>query len=170
MHNLNLTINMAAHGMASGINFFIMTTFEPLKPSEIDIAIKMMQKFYLIDNYNIDIEVTENLFQEFISNENLGKCWLIYTDNEIVGYVIITYIFSFEYKGKLAFFEELFLLESVRGQGIGKLAIDFVKQQAKLQNVKMMYLEVENHNEIAQKLYLANDFVIHNRKIMKFKF
>ena len=33
----------------------------------------------------------------------------------------------------------------------------------------MMYLEVENHNEIAQKLYLANDFEIHNRKIMKFK-
>lgn len=36
-------------------------------------------------------------------------------------------------------------------------------------NVKLVYLEVENHNEKAQKLYLANDFEIHNRKILKHK-
>ena len=147
-----------------------MITFEPLKPSKIEIAVELMQQFYAIDNYPIDVAVTKNLFDEFIANDNLGKCWLILVDDEIIGYVIITYIFSFEYKGKLAFFEELFIHESARGQGIGKLAIDFVKQQARFQKVKMMYLEVENHNEIAQKLYLANDFVIHNRKIMKFKF
>ena len=147
-----------------------MITFEPLKSTKIEIAVELMQQFYAIDNYPIDVDVTKNLFEEFIANDNLGKCWLILADHEIVGYVIITYIFSFEYKGKLAFFEELFIRESARGQGIGKLAIYFVKQQSRFQNVKMMYLEVENHNEIAQKLYLANDFVIHNRKIMKFKF
>jgi GNAT superfamily N-acetyltransferase len=129
----------------------------------------MMQDFYEIDNYPIDIEVTKKLFEEFIQNENLGKSWLIYNEEEIVGYAIITYIFSFEYKGKMAFFEELFINENVRGKGIGQKAIEFVKDFAKSQNVKMMYLEVENHNQKAQKLYLTNDFVIHNRKIMKLK-
>jgi GNAT superfamily N-acetyltransferase len=130
----------------------------------------MMQNFYAIDNYPIDIELTKKLFSEFIGDENLGNSWLIYNENEIVGYAIITYIFSFEYKGKMAFFEELFIAENTRGKGIGQKAIEFVKEFAKSQNVKMMYLEVENHNEKAQKLYLANDFVIHNRKIMKYKF
>ena len=147
-----------------------MITFKPLQYSQVDLIIKMMQEFYAIDSYPIDVDVTKNLFNEFISNENLGKSYLIYNDSEIVGYAIITFIFSFEYKGKLAFFEELFIHGSARGKGIGKLAIDFVKREAEKVNVKMMYLEVEKHNKIAQKLYLANDFVIHNRAIMKYKF
>ena len=147
-----------------------MITFKPLPYSKVDVIIKMMQEFYAIDGYPIDVDITKNLFNEFIFNENLGKSYLIYNDSEIVGYAIMTFIFSFEYKGKLAFFEELFIHRSARGKGIGKLAIDFVKLEAEKENVKMMYLEVENHNQIAQKLYLANDFVIHNRKIMKYKF
>ena len=62
----------------------------------------MMQNFYTIDNYPMDIEVAKTLFQEFDTNEHLGKSWLIYSENEIVGYIILTYIFSFEY-GKLLF-------------------------------------------------------------------
>ncbi len=34
----------------------------------------------------------------------------------------------------------------------------------------MLYLEVEEHNENAQKLYLAHDFEVHNRKILKHKY
>lgn len=129
----------------------------------------MMQEFYAIDGYPIDIEVTKKLFEEFIANENLGKSYLIYNGSEIVGYAIITYVFSFEYKGRMAFIDELFICKSARGKGIGKLTIDFIKQEAKKANVKMIYLEIENHNQIAQKLYLANNFLIHNRKIMKLK-
>jgi GNAT superfamily N-acetyltransferase len=147
-----------------------MIKFQNLTISNIETITKMMHDFYAIDNYPIDIEVTKKLFSEFITNKNLGKSWLIYNDDEVVGYAIITYIFSFEYKGKMAFFEELFVTKNARGKGIGQKTIEFVTAFAKNENVKMMYLEVENHNEKAQKLYLANDFVIHNRKIMKYKF
>lgn len=129
----------------------------------------MMHDFYAIDNYPIDIEVSKKLFQEFIYDEKLGKVWLIYIDEIIVGYVILTFVFSFEYKGRIAFLDELYIKESYRGKGIGKNAIDFIKEQASNQNVKLIYLEVENHNEKAQKLYLANDFEVHNRKILKHK-
>jgi GNAT superfamily N-acetyltransferase len=147
-----------------------MIKFQNLTISNIETITLMMRNFYAIDNYPIDIELTKKLFLDFIADENLGNSWLIYDDEEIVGYAIITYIFSFEYKGKMAFFEELFITENARGKGIGQKTIEFVTAFAKTQNVKMMYLEVENHNEKAQKLYLANEFVIHNRKIMKYKF
>jgi GNAT superfamily N-acetyltransferase len=146
-----------------------MVQFKSLETSQIETITKMMQDFYAIDNYPIDIEVSKKLFSEFLSNENLGKSYLIYSENEIVGYIILTFIFSFEYGGKIAFLDELYINETARGKGIGKLAIPFVKQQCEELNVKLIYLEVENHNENAQKLYLANDFVIHNRKLLKFK-
>ena len=146
-----------------------MVQFKSLQKSDIEIVTKMMQDFYAIDNYPIDIETSKKLFHEFIADKNLGKCWLIYHDGEIVGYVILTFIFSFEYKGRIAFLDELYLKETARGKGIGKITIDFIKEQATILNVKLIYLEVENHNEKAQKLYLANDFEIHNRKILKHK-
>jgi hypothetical protein len=84
-----------------------MIHFQQLKNSQINSIVAMMQEFYAIDNYPIDTEVSKKLFKEFISNENLGKAWLIFNDNEIIGYTILTFVFSFEYKGKIAFLERL---------------------------------------------------------------
>ena len=146
-----------------------MTTFKPLEISDIEVITQMMQDFYAIDNYPMDVEVAKKLFQEFISNEHLGKSWLIYTENEIVGYIILTFIFSFEYGGKIAFVDELFIKETARGKGIGKEAIQFIQREVPKLSLKLLYLEVEPHNENAQKLYLAHDFELHNRKLMKYK-
>lgn len=146
-----------------------MTTFKPLEIADISIITQMMQDFYAIDNYPMDVEVTKTLFQEFISNEHLGKSWLIYSENEIVGYIILTFIFSFEYGGKIAFLDELFIKETARGKGFGKEAIQFIQQEVPKLSLKLLYLEVEPHNENAQKLYLAHDFELHNRKLMKYK-
>ena len=146
-----------------------MTTFKPLEIADIEIITLMMQDFYAIDNYPMDVEVTKTLFQEFISNEHLGKSWLIYSENEIVGYIILTFIFSFEYGGKIAFLDELFIKETARGKGFGKEAIQFIQREVPKLSLKLLYLEVEPHNENAQKLYLAHDFELHNRKLMKYK-
>ena len=146
-----------------------MTTFKTLEISDIEVITQMMQDFYAIDNYPMDVEVAKKLFQEFISNEHLGKSWLIYSENEIVGYIILTYIFSFEYGGKIAFVDELFIKETARGKGIGKEAIQFIQREVPKLSLKLLYLEVEPHNENAQKLYLAHDFELHNRKLMKYK-
>ena len=146
-----------------------MINFKPLEIADILIITQMMQDFYAIDNYPMDVEVTKTLFQEFISNEHLGKSWLMYSENEIVGYIILTFIFSFEYGGKIAFVDELFIKETARGKGFGKEAIQFIQREVPKLSLKLLYLEVEPHNENAQKLYLAHDFELHNRKLMKYK-
>lgn len=146
-----------------------MIAFQNLQQKEIPTIVSMMQDFYAIDNYPINIEESKQLFETFIANPNFGKAWLIYQEEEIVGYVILTFIFSFEYKGILAFLDELYIKREHQGKGIGKQAVQFVQQKSSQLNVKMLYLEVEEHNENAQKLYLASDFVNHNRKILKHK-
>ena len=146
-----------------------MITFSNLKNHQIETITTMMEDFYAIDNYPIDLETTKKLFQEFISDENLGKCWLIFMDDEIVGYFILTFIFSFEYKGRIAFLDELFIKEKHQGKGIGKEVLAFIKVQIPKLSLKLLYLEVEHHNENAQKLYIANGFENHNRKLLKYK-
>lgn len=146
-----------------------MTTFQPLETSQIETITSIMRDFYAIDNYPIDVEISKQLFKEFISNENLGKAWLIYDKSEVIGYVILTFIFSFEYQGRIAFIDELYLKETARGKGIGAKTLKFIKEQIAKLSLKLLYLEVEHHNENAQRLYIANDFVIHNRKLLKYK-
>ena len=146
-----------------------MIQFKPLALSDIDTIVDLMQQFYAIDNYPIDIEISKSLFKEFITDENLGKAWLILSENEIVGYVILTFVFSFEYQGKIAFLDELYLTEKARGKGIGSKTIAFILDESKKADLKLLYLEIENHNQNAQKLYLANGFELHNRKLMAYK-
>ncbi|MFV8371074.1 GNAT family N-acetyltransferase [Flavobacterium sp. LB2P74] len=146
-----------------------MIQFKPLAISDIETIVTLMQEFYAIDNYPINIDVSKALFQEFISNENLGQSWLIVSDTEIVGYIILTFVFSFEYQGKIAFLDELYLTKETRGKGIGSKALEFILNESPKLSLELVYLEVEQHNEKAQKLYLAHDFEVHNRKLMKYK-
>lgn len=146
-----------------------MITFQILQQKQIPTIVSMMQDFYAIDNYTIDVAESKQLFEIFIANPNLGKVWLIYQEKEIIGYVILTLVFSFEYKGILAFLDELYIKNDHQGKGFGKQAVRFIQKESSQLNVKMLYLEVEQHNENAQKLYLAHDFEVHNRKILKYK-
>ena len=78
-------------------------TFKPIRKNDIDAAVAMMQDFYAIDGYPINPAVSKMLFEEFIENEGLGKGWLIYSDNTIVGYVILTFRNSRLYNTDICF-------------------------------------------------------------------
>lgn len=145
-----------------------MTYFKPILSADCEQICLLMEEFYQIDGYPFNREVSHKLFHEFILDEKLGKAWLIYHQEELVGYVILTFVFSFEYQGKIAFLDELYLKASARGKGIGKETVRFVQGEAAKLSLKIIYLEVETHNQAAQKLYIANDFSIHPRKIMKY--
>jgi len=144
-----------------------MTTFKPLSFSEIDEILQMMKEFYAIDHYPFEIEISIKLFHQFLEDENLGKAWLVLNENEIVGYVILTFVFSFEYQGKIAFLDELYIKNIAQGKGFGKQTLHFIRQEAHKLSLKIIYLEVEPHNHPAQKLYIANDFEEHKRKLFK---
>lgn len=146
-----------------------MIQFKPLQISDVETIVTLMEEFYAIDNYPITLDVSKALFLEFISNENLGKSWLIESDYKIVGYIILTFVFSFEYQGRIAFLDELYVTEIARGKGIGSKALEFVKAESHKLSLKLIYLEVEPHNTKAQNLYLAHGFEMHNRKLMRLK-
>ncbi|MNK07040.1 Acetyltransferase (GNAT) family protein [compost metagenome] len=142
-------------------------TFKPFDTQDITTIVSMMQEFYAIDNYPIDPTITTSMMHEFLENENLGKGWLIINDGQVMGYVILTFVFSFEYKGRIAFLDELFISSKARGMGLGKQALDFIHEEAKGLSLKIIYLEVEGHNEVAKNLYLSKNFTIHDRGLMK---
>ncbi|KAF2518218.1 GNAT family N-acetyltransferase [Flavobacterium salilacus subsp. salilacus] len=126
-----------------------------------------MEEFYGIDNYPINIEKSKNLLKEFILNDMLGSGWLILHEGQTVGYVILTFVFSFEYGGRIVILDELYIRKNERGLGLGSKTLDFIHAQAKLLGIKIIYLEIEDHNEAARQLYLSKNYTLHHRGSMK---
>lgn len=145
-----------------------MLKFEKLTHDHIDLIVGMMQDFYAIDGYDIDPIVSRNNFLTFLQDEKLGQSWLIKEDDLVLGYIIVVYFFSFEFKGRVALLDELYLNADARGKGVGKKAVQFVQEYVQQEGCKLVLLEVEPHNLPAQKLYESQGFDFHPRNIMRY--
>lgn len=136
------------------------------KTADLKEVLHMMEDFYVIDDYPFDKMMTAANLKKFVSNPELGRLWLIICEGEIIGYLVLTFGFSFEFRGRDAFLDELYLKESYRSRGIGSHAVDFVLKQAEELNIKAVHLEVERHNEKGTKLYMRKGFEEHKRALM----
>jgi ribosomal protein S18 acetylase RimI-like enzyme len=143
-----------------------MTRFQLFALTDIRIVLSMMRQFNAIDNYPFDeCERTENL-KLLLDNPDYGKLWIIKKSDSVAGYTFLGFGFSFEFKGRDAFVDELFILPEFQGQGIGKEAIDFIIIEAKKEGVKVLHLEAEHHNERGLRLYRTKGFVDHKRFLL----
>jgi ribosomal protein S18 acetylase RimI-like enzyme len=140
--------------------------FKNAKIKDIDLLLKYMEKFYAIDNYNFDKKITKDCLEEFIGNQILGRIWIIKKDDDAIGYVILTFSYSFEFHGKDAFLDELYLEEEYRNQGIGSKTIEHILVEAKKLGINSIHLETETHNEAGKKIYKKFNFKDHRRALM----
>lgn len=141
-------------------------TFKEASSQDIRRVMAMMASFNAIDDYPFDETLTRENLSNFIQRPDLGRVWMIYTDAMIAGYCILAFGFSFEYKGRDAFIDEIYLGEEFRNKGIGKQVVRFIEDQARQLGVKTLHLEVERHNAKANKIYLDHGFSNNDRMLL----
>lgn len=129
-------------------------------------VIQMMTSFYEIDGYDFDPEIGERNISDFTSNEMLGRLYLIQYKKKNIGYIVLSFGFSFEYRGRDAFIDEFYIEEKFRNLGVGKQTMDFIESESKNLNINAIHLEVESHNEKAKRLYLNSGYKSNNRTLL----
>ena len=129
-------------------------------------CLQMMNDFYQMNDYHFRETEKSRLFEEFIGNDNLGKFWVVTLSGKIIGYIILTFGFSFEYGGRDAFIDELYLKEEFRNRGLGKLILESVEFFAVKHKVKAIHLEVEETNVAGNRLYIKAGFSSNERGLM----
>jgi ribosomal protein S18 acetylase RimI-like enzyme len=98
--------------------------------------------------------------RQLLSDQTLGRVWLIRSGQETVGYLALTFVFSIEFGGRCAFIDELFVDAAHRGRGIGKEAVRQVCEvEGPTLGVRALFLEVSEKNVAASGLYRAIGFV-----------
>jgi diamine N-acetyltransferase len=105
--------------------------------------------------------VTELLLRD----PSLGRAWIIVADGENVGYIVMCFDYSLEYRGRGAWVDEFFVRRSHRNLGIGARALQFFEQHARALGVSVVHLEV-NHENRAIDLYRRLGFEDHQRYLM----
>lgn len=121
--------------------------------SDIQILLQMMKEFARMFGYRFEHNKRNISVSDFIKNENLGVLYLIEYNNKSIGYVALTFGYSFGNYGRDAIIDELFVEENHRNKGIGTVTLNLIEEEAKTIGLKKLYLEVEKYNKAAYELY-----------------
>jgi len=139
---------------------------EPEFSLQQDALVNLMREFYAEEGYGFDAKSQRERILEFVANPAYGALFLIVFDGQIAGYAVLAYGFSFEYGGKDAFIDELFVSEPFRNRGLGSEALIEISDFARSQAVKVLHLETEAENSRAKALYLRHGFVDRSRSLL----
>ena len=116
----------------------------------------------------------EEPFKEFTARKNLtellqnsvyGVAFILSEDFASIGYLVICFDYSLEYRGKGAWIDELFVEPAHRGKGIGTQLLDLAERASRELGAKVLHLEV-NHGNPAIELYRRRGFTDHHRYLM----
>lgn len=132
---------------------------------DLDVVTAMMRKFYVHFGYAFREHGASagpsqrDLIERFVTTPYLGSFWLIEVDGTPAGYAALTYGFSFEFGGRDAFVDELFVDEALRGRGAGATALQQLQARARDLGLVAIHLQTEAYNPRAKRLYEAVGFV-----------
>jgi GNAT superfamily N-acetyltransferase len=140
--------------------------FQLLSDQEIPTLLEMMREFYGQQEMRFDEPAASLAINKVLNNPELAQIYLIFRGTELAGYFALTFCFSFEFHGRFALFDELYLREPYRRQKLGKAVVAFVEDLCRKDGIKALRLEVGRENQPAQSLYLASGFKEDERNLM----
>ena len=142
-------------------------TFQAVTPQDLTELLGMMKELQADDPWScpFDEAVTSRVTEQLLRDPSLGRVWFIVSAGEDVGYIVMAFDYSLEYRGRNAWVDEFFVRRTHRGQGIGTQALDFFTRQAKELGITAVHLEV-NHGNPAIELYRRRGFEDHHRYLM----
>ena len=140
--------------------------FKIAEKSDIETLVEFIREFYEFEHLKFDESIVRTALAKILDDDSLGRVWLIQHGDEAIGYVVLTFGYSLEFRGRDAFIDELYIRESYRGQGVGMSVIQFIESVSPSLGIQALHLEVERKNTAAQNLYRKVGFKDHNRYLM----
>ncbi len=127
----------------------------------------MMRAFYDEDRIPFDEARVRRGVDALLADPRNGEAllWLDETAT-VVGYAVIAMGFSLEQGGHFALLDELYLGPAARGRGWGRQALAIIESRARGRGVARLRLEVNHHNELGRRLYLASGYVDDTRDLL----
>ena len=105
-----------------------------------------MKKYRGADESLFDLMKVQRELESLIDDQFSGIVWLIFAEDDIVGYAILTFGFSLKKGGRLAVIDELFIDPRSMDTDAADDAILFIEQQAKCLGARVLIFEFGESN------------------------
>jgi len=90
---------------------------------------------------------------EFLSTPAYGRGWLATRSGVAVGYLLCTFVYSFEHGGLMAEIDELFVAAEYRQQGIGQALLARMRAALAARGCVCLQMQVADGNTRTQGFY-----------------
>lgn len=141
-------------------------TFRVADPSDADTLVEMMRDFNKHERIAFDEREVRDVLTQLFANDSYGLACLLLLDDEVAGYVVITFGFSVEFRGRDALIDELFVKDEFRGRGLASAALRFAEGVCRERGIRALHLEVDRANTRAQSVYTRAGFADHDRYLL----
>lgn len=111
--------------------------------------------YQLLREFSVFIKTPEKFtitLDDFISHKNIYRCVVVIDDNKIVGFATYFNVF-YSWSGKAIYLDDLYVLETYRGKGIGTKLITKVIEAAKVEKCVKIKWQVSKWNSKAIEFY-----------------
>lgn len=133
-----------------------------------------MRAFYAEDNLVFDAQAAADAVRTLLERPELGRIFLLKTagaettakNERFAGYLVVTWGYSLEFRGRFVLLDELYLEPSMRGQGWARRGIQFVDMWSREGGAAAVRLEVNHANKYAKALYERAGFSDDRRDLM----
>lgn len=123
----------------------------------------LIQQYYEYDGITFHRAAIERGLLQLLSHPGYGCAGLISTDDEPIGYFVLTYGFDLEFGGRQATLTDLYVVQSCRRSGLGSAALRFVEELLRAQGIGALELQAERDNHEALAFYQRHGFELHDR-------
>jgi GNAT superfamily N-acetyltransferase len=141
-------------------------TIERARTGDCETILDLMEQFYSGESYPFERARARNALVPLLADPAKGVVFLLRERGGAIGYAVLTLGWSLEYQGLDAFVDELYVVASHRGRGLGSRALDAVEKSCRELGVHALHLEVERDNRAARDLYEKRDYRDNDRLLM----
>jgi GNAT superfamily N-acetyltransferase len=127
---------------------------------------RLVTEYYEHDDHEIDLAVISSAIDAAVGGDIRMHLVIVEVDGEPVGYMALSTGFSMESGGPDGCIDELYLVESMRGRGLGSRMLAHADEVFSGLGVRRIYLEVEKHNPRARSLYADSGYAETDRHLM----
>src|SRR5579875_1482800 len=120
---------------------------------DIDLLVGLMAEFYAEAGYKLNHTHASDAFASILANERLGCVWIIQSEGQDVGHVVLALRYAMEYGGTIACVDDLYVQPSARNKGLATAALREIREFCENAGIRALTVEVGHKNGPAQHVY-----------------
>jgi GNAT superfamily N-acetyltransferase len=144
-----------------------MNQARPAGPDDIPALGSLMIEFYAEAQFSLPRAAAEQTFAALLAAPEMGQAWLLESDGEAAGFVVLTVSFSMEYGALRGFVDDFFVAKPYRRRGLGSFALQAVKEECDRRGVRALLVETGATNDVALSVYHRAGFVDTGHQLLK---